>query len=337
MTESFSPTVLVSVVVIGRNEGARLVSCLRSVFAMQHAQFDLEVIYVDSGSADGSVAVARAEGATAIELHPERPSAALGRNEGWKAASGEIVLFLDGDTVVDREFVAKSLCEFSSPRVAVVWGHRRELHPEQSIYNRVLDLDWVYKPGLTRYCGGDALFRRCILEETGGFDPSLIAGEEPELCQRIRALGFEILHVDLPMTGHDLAITRFAQYWKRLTRAGHAYAEIAERFRHTNQCFWSEEASGNQRRVFIFTLASAAAVASSFMQRSVLPILGYCVACLLLSLHSARRAAWKSKDRVALLLYGMHSHFQQVPICVGQIQYRWSRWRGARLVLFEYK
>jgi len=337
MTQQLSRNRCISVVVIGRNEGPRLSRCLRSVFAMHHPEFDLEVIYVDSGSVDGSVATARAEGARTVELRPERPSAALGRNAGWKAASGDIVLFLDGDTVLHPNFVVASLPEFALPSVAVVWGHRRELHPERSIYNRILDLDWVYAPGLTQYCGGDALFRRSILLKTNGFDASLIAGEEPELCNRIRALGSDILHVDRPMTGHDLAITRFGQYWKRLTRAGHAFAEIADRFRNTDQPFWSEEAAGNQKRFFIIMLALLASVAGGLLLRSVLPFAAYCILFLILSVRSARRAAWKSSDRVALILYGIHSHFQQFPIYFGQLQYMWTRWRGTRSALFEYK
>lgn len=332
-----NPPRLVSAVVIGRNEGARLVRCLRSVFAMRQEQFSLEVIYVDSGSTDGSVATAKAEGARTIELRPERPSAALGRNAGWREAKGEIILFLDGDTVLHPDFVAESLPDFASPRVAVVWGHRRELYPGNSIYNRILDLDWIYAPGLTEYCGGDALFRRSILLQTSGFDPTLVAGEEPELCRRIRALDFDILHVDRPMTGHDLAITRFAQYWKRLTRAGHAFAEVADRFRDTDQPFWSEAVSANRTRFLILAITLCAATAAAVLARTLLPLIAYLLLLLLLSLRSARRSAWKSDDPRTLLLYGIHSHFQQLPVFWGQMQYKWRRWRGVRSVLFEYK
>ncbi len=328
---------VVSVVVIGRNEGDRLRRCLRSVFGMARNEFTLEVIYVDSGSADDSVALAKAEGARAIALTPERPSAALGRNEGWQAARGSFVLFLDGDTVLHPEFVASALAEFSVQRVAVVWGHRRELFPNKSLYNRALDLDWIYAPGLTEYCGGDALFRRSVLAKTNGFDASLIAGEEPELCRRIGALGFDILHVDRPMTAHDLAITRWSQYWKRCTRSGHAFAEVSERFRNTEQRFWSGEAARNRNRCLAITMFLLAGVAGSIFLRSPLPFAIYCVCFAFFSIRSAWKAAWKTDDRVALMLYGLHSHVQQIPIYFGQLHYKWSRWRGTRLALFEYK
>jgi glycosyltransferase involved in cell wall biosynthesis len=148
---------LLSVVVIGRNEGPRLEHCLASVAAMERQGFTLETIYVDSGSTDGSVLLAQTLGARVIALQSSRPTAALGRNAGWRVASAGIVLFLDGDTILHPRFVADSIAAFDDPAVAVVWGHRRETLETPSLYNRVLDLDWIYPAGLTEFCGGDAL------------------------------------------------------------------------------------------------------------------------------------------------------------------------------------
>ena len=328
---------LVSVVVIGRNEGDRLHRCLQSISQIKHPDFDLEVIYVDSGSEDGSVTLAEEAGARVIALQPERPSAALGRNAGWRAANGSTILFLDGDTVLHPDFVANSLPDLSTPDIAVIWGHRRELYPRRSMYNRVLDLDWIYLAGPTLYCGGDALFRRSVLAETGGFDELLIAGEEPELCRRIAALGFTILHVDRPMTGHDLAITRWRQYWKRSTRAGHAFAEVSERLRATGQTFWMGESRRNRNRALVLVGLCLAGLAASLYFGSILPGVIVCVFFAAISVRSAWKARWKSDDRVALLLYGIHSHLQQVPIYCGQLQYKWNRYRGKRVHLLEYK
>jgi len=327
---------LVSVVVIGRNEGARLERCLASVEAMERNGFAIEMIYVDSGSTDLSLAIARRLGAATIALQAARPTAAMGRNAGWKSARGSIVLFLDGDTILDSRFVLDSLGEFGDPAVAVIWGHRREIRPEDSIYNRVLDLDWVYAPGDTQFCGGDALFRRDVLETTGGFDETLIAGEEPELCRRIVGLGFRILHVDRPMTGHDLAITRFSQYWKRAMRAGHAFAEVSERFRDTNNPFWLEDARRNRNRAMLLLTIQIATVLSFLMR---IDWLGWVLlgVLLILVLRTAWKARWKSSEPLTLLLYGAHSHLQQIPIFVGQVQYRINRGRGRQAKLVEYK
>jgi GT2 family glycosyltransferase len=332
-----SGTELISVVVIGRNEGPRLERCLASVAAMVRDRFETEVIYVDSGSTDLSRSIAYRLGASIVALEAERPTAAKGRNAGWRIARGSIVLFLDGDTVLHPRFVADSLDAFGDRTIGVVWGHRRELHPECSLYNRVLDLDWVYAPGDTAFCGGDALFRRTVFESTGGFDETLIAGEEPELCRRILGLGFRILHVDRAMTGHDLAITKFSQYWKRATRAGHAFAEVSERFRNTENPFWLEEARRNRTRALILIGLFAVVPVVSLALRVDWPAWTLIGLFLLLALRTAWKARWKSHDRLALLLYGVHSHLQQIPIFVGQMQFRVNQGRGKKAGLVEYK
>ena len=358
MTDFAHPQ-LVSVVVIGRNEGDRLARCLQSVaiaganmkavapaqsnLLSPHAshldqdRFSLELIYVDSGSTDNSVAIAESLGAQALALTPDRPTAALGRNAGWRAAHGEIVLFLDGDTELDPAFITAALPSFADPKVAVVWGHRREKHPELSLYDRTLDLDWIYPPGPAAFCGGDALFRRDVLAAAGGFDDTLVAGEEPELCGRILALDYEVLHVDLPMTRHVLGIRTFKQYWKRATRAGHAYAEVAARFAGTAHPLWSADARRNQVRAALLVAIASAALAATLFERSVVPVAYAIGVYTLLILRTAWKARWKSKSPLTLLLYGLHSHFQQIPIAWGQLQFAANRRRGHRAAVFEYK
>lgn len=327
---------LISVVVIGRNEGARLERCLASVAEMQTDGFAIETIYVDSGSTDLSLAIARRFGAKTISLQATRPTAAMGRNAGWKAALGSIVLFLDGDTILHPQFVVDSLDGFDDPTIAVIWGHRRESHPENSVYNRVLDLDWIYAPGFVPFCGGDTLCRKDVLEATGGFDETLIAGEEPELCRRILGFGSRILHVDRAMTRHDLAITRFSQYWKRATRAGHAFAEVSERFRNTENPFWLEDARRNRNRALILLAIQIVAVVSIPLGMDWLSSLLVTLLWIFV-LRTAWKARWKSNDPMTLLLYGVHSQLQQIPIYVGQMQYRMYRGRGRQASLVEYK
>jgi glycosyltransferase involved in cell wall biosynthesis len=317
-----------SVVVIGRNEGARLERCLRSIQKMEFAR-EVETIYVDSASVDGSPALASSMGAKVIAVQPSRPTAALGRNAGWKAASAPFVLFLDGDTILHPAFVIEALGCFDES-TAIVWGNRREIDI-RSIYNRTLDLDWIYPPGITEFCGGDALMRRSVLEQVRGFDETLIAGEEPEMCRRIRALGWKIRHVDLPMTGHDLAMTRWSQYWRRATRAGYAYAEVSERFRGSGLPFWEEDARRNRNRALI--LMAIVAVGLTGWRQAVIAL--FLLAALVL--RTAAKARWKSPSLSTRLLYGIHSHLQQIPIFIGQLQFRIDRRVGRSRGLIEYK
>lgn len=219
-------------VVIGRNEGARLGTCLASVLGP-----DRKVIYVDSGSTDNSVGLAIGFGVPVVELDPARPfTAARARNAGlwWlndRYPELEYVHFIDGDCELVEGWLPIAVSALQAePTLAAVCGRRRERHPEASPYNRLCDSEWDTPIGLTDTCGGDALFRTAPLLAAGGFREDLIAGEEPDLCFRIRGAGWQIRRVDADMTLHDAAMTRFSQWWQRSRRSGYATAEAyAER------------------------------------------------------------------------------------------------------------
>lgn len=219
----------IAAIAIGRNEGERLVACLASL----KGQVD-PIIYVDSGSTDGSVAAAEAAGAHVVALDMSIPfTAARARNEGLAklrelAPEGELVQFLDGDCTLDPGWIAAATAALEAdPKLAVVCGRRREKFPEASLWNRMIDAEWDTPIGEARACGGDALMRRAALDEVGGYDPAMIAGEEPEMCFRMRQQGWKIARIAAEMTAHDAAMTAFSQWWKRAKRAGHAYAEGA--------------------------------------------------------------------------------------------------------------
>ncbi len=326
-----------SVVIIGRNEGDRLERCIRSVQAMKEPPESLEIIYVDSDSTDDSPARAEALGVKVLVVHPDRPAAAIGRNAGWRAATAPLIFFLDGDTVLNPEFVKAALPSFDDPKVAAVCGHRRENDPPTSMYQRVLDLDWIMPSGKVSFCGGDVLMRRRVIEEVGGYDPHLIAGEDPEVCQRIRARGYLICHLDHLMTWHDLGIHRWSQYWRRAIRTGHAYAEVSARLRGTATPLWQYESRKNWRQASALIGILGVGLVMTLLFISPWPLLASVLLFVLLSVRSAIKARWKSSSALTLFLYGLHSQFQHIPIAVGQFSYHYNRWRGQRRRLIEYK
>lgn len=297
----------------------------------------MEIIYVDSGSTDQSVATAEAAGARVIALHPERPTAALGRNAGWRAAASEYILFLDGDTVLHPDFPAAALAELRRRSdVAAVCGHRREIDPTQSIYTRVFDLDWIYPLGEDIFFGGDVLMRRAALEAAGGYDATLIAGEEPELCGRLRAAGWKILRIDHPMTGHDLAMTRWSEYWRRGERTGHAVAEVSRRFRDTPNGLWADANRAARARALFWMLSPLLAMLGALALRSVWPVALWLLLAFLLVARTAWRYRWKTRSPYTLALYAVHSHLQQIPIFAGQMRFWLDERRGRRRGLIEY-
>jgi glycosyltransferase involved in cell wall biosynthesis len=227
MDEHADIRTLVGVVAIGRNEGDRLKRCLRSA----KDQTD-RVVYVDSGSTDDSVAFAQSIGVEVVDLDTSIPfTAARARNEGIarlveKWGDIEYVHVLDGDCEFQSGWIQIAF-EFirSNESAAVICGRRRERSPDASRYNLLCDLEWDTPIGEARSCGGDALFLLKAFNAVGGYNPSVIAGEEPELCVRIRAEGYAVHRLDHEMTLHDASMTKFSQYWKRAKRAGHAYAQ----------------------------------------------------------------------------------------------------------------
>jgi cellulose synthase/poly-beta-1,6-N-acetylglucosamine synthase-like glycosyltransferase len=317
-----------SVVIIGRNEGSRLMRCIRSTRAIRGIKGAIEIIYVDSDSSDGSAARARDMGVAVVSLQSSRRSAAIGRNAGWRVARAPVVMFLDGDTILDPDFVASAIPLLRDPNVAVVWGHRRELHPEASIYHRVLDLDWISQPGPAEACGGDALMRRAALEHANGFDERLVVGEEAELCRRLRGFGYRIEHIDQPMTLHDLDISSWHQYWRRAVQTGYALAETSERFRSEMPEAWRTAARRNRLHAGGLVLSALLALVSSVLLASVWPILLLLATYLALVVHAAGKAAWKESNPLTRFLYGLHCHLQQIPVLVGQTRYYRDRFAG---------
>src|SRR6185436_696228 len=181
-------------VVIGRNEGERLIPCLRSATGLRE-----RTVYVDSGSTDGSVAAARALGFEVLCLDPATPfTAARARNEGLALLRRshpdlEYVQFVDGDCELAPHWFNIGAAFLDAHRdVAIVCGRLRERNTGASIYNLLCDIEWDRPVGVTTSCGGICMARAAAFEAVHGFRLELICGEEPELCVRLRAAGWRV-------------------------------------------------------------------------------------------------------------------------------------------------
>lgn len=326
--------IAVDAVVIGRNEGARLEACLASMAGAVRT-----VVYVDSGSTDGSPKRAAAAGAEVIMLDMTQPfSAARARNAGLAALAGRglaagdsYVQFVDGDCVLRDGWIdaARAFLD-ENPNVAVVCGRRRERFPENSVYNHLCDLEWDTPVGEALACGGDALMRRAAVSEIGGYRDDLIAGEEPELCLRLRGKGWKIWRIPVEMTWHDAAITRFGQWWRRSRRAGHAFAEGAALHGDGPERHWVAQT----RRALIWGLGVPVAALLS------MALFGPRGALLLLVWPAQMaRLAWRNRGlglRTALAL-GFFSTLGKIPEMLGVLEYHLKRRLGRHSRIIEYK
>ena len=325
----------VGLIAIGRNEGERLRRCLNSV--LQKADC---VVYVDSGSTDGSVEMARSLGVKVVELDLSIPfTAARARNAGFRhlrqtRPEVEFVQFVDGDCEVVGGWLEKAREELRDrPEVGVVCGRRRERFPESTLYNKLCDIEWNTPVGEADACGGDAMMRVKAFEEAGGFNDSIIAGEEPELCVRLRQSGWKILRLDAEMTLHDAQMTRPGQWWKRMLRAGHAYAEGAWLHGKSPQRHWVKE-SNSIWLWGLFVPVLALTLALPTRELSLLLFLGYPYLTYRIYRYYSQQRGYSGRESA---LYALSCVLGKFPQLQGQIQFHFNRLLGRRRTLVEYK
>jgi GT2 family glycosyltransferase len=221
----------VGIVVIGRNEALRLAACFDSL-----RDATCPVLYVDSGSTDGSVGLAEERAVRVHRLDPGRPfSAARARNEGVEVLRAghavRYVQFLDGDcTLLPGWIDAARTALDEDETLAAVMGHLEERDAQASPYNKLCALEWRSAPGTLEDCGqlgGISMMRVDVFLRLNGFRPEVIAGEDSELGVRMALAGYRVAKLDHPMATHDAAMTRFSQWWRRAVRAGHAIGQRA--------------------------------------------------------------------------------------------------------------
>ncbi len=325
----------VGVVVIGRNEGNRLKESLLSAIGENRT-----VVYVDSGSTDGSVQLAQSLGVGVLELDLSIPfTAARARNTGFEHLQHmdskiEFVQFVDGDCRILEQWWDAAVKKLEqNPEIVVVCGRRKEEFPNDSIYNRLCDIEWDTPIGEAKACGGDAMMRVSALKSVGGFNPKLIAGEEPELCVRLRQAGGKIFRIDAPMTIHDAKITQFGQWWKRSLRAGHAYAEGSWLHGRSPERHWLKESRSIWFWGLILPLL-ALATAWFTLGVSLLLLLS---AYLLLTYRIYQSAQRRELTASYARLYAIWCMLGKFPQAQGQIQFHVSRLLRRQRTLVEYK
>jgi GT2 family glycosyltransferase len=336
----------IGLVAIGRNEGERLRACLATAHALVDAGAIGAIIYVDSGSTDDSIAIAECLGVQVVHLSTAAGfTAGKARNAGAAAlanadAPPALIQFVDGDCVIDLGWLDAARAALAlDPARAVVAGRRRERFPDASIWNRLCDMEWNTPYGLVDAVGGDALYRADAFHGAGGFDPSFICGEEPELNYRLRQNGWTIQRIGAEMTLHDAAMTRWTQWWKRSERAGWAFAEGAATYGDGPEAYNRREA----RRIWIWgaiwPVITLAALILGIMVPAALPI--FALGLLVLPVMSVRIARRRGTDfgdpwRHALL-YGLFMMLGKPAEALGAARFWLARARGLEGRIIEYK
>ncbi len=324
---------VLGVVAIGRNEAARIASCLDSAIAQAPS-----VVYVDSASTDDSLAIARDRGVEIVELDMSKPfSAARARNAGFErllaiAPDTEFVQFVDGDCQIDEHWLTVAANKLrDNPKLAVVCGRRRERFPEASVYNLLCDVEWDTPIGPAKASGGDALMRVEAVRAIGGYNPSVIAAEDDDLCVRLRGQGWLVERLDAEMTRHDAAMHNFGQWWKRAVRAGHGFAQGVALH------------GAPPERHFVKQLVS------SFIWGALLPLVALALAwptyglsiAVLFALYLLQVARVTIRFRhlgfYPAIVYGINCVVAKFAAVVGAMKYYKSRLMGRSTQIIEYK
>ena len=318
------------VVAIGRNEGERLKRCLTSINGAAR------IVYVDSGSTDGSVAWAEQAGIDVVALDMSLPfTAARARNAGMRrlrqlAPEIDLVQFVDGDCELQQDWPAIAITYLvEHPQVCATFGHRRERFPERSIYNLICDREWDTPVGEAKACGGDVMMRVDALEAAGGYRDDLIAGEEPELCVRLRAGGWKIWRLDHDMTLHDAAMHHFSQWWRRQARSGYAFAQGAHLHGRTDERHWVWES----RRALLWAILIPSAILAGLLLAGPLALLVLLIYPAQV-LRRSRRMSGRWRTRLQLAFFEQLSRF---PEAWGQLLFFRNRLLGRHGRLIEYK
>lgn len=316
----------VDIVLIGRNEGSRLVAALASLPGQAR-----QVVYVDSGSIDSSVAEARRAGAQVVELDMSVPfTAARARNAGFAALTDpDFVMFVDGDCTLVPGFVSAAVAHLSRhPELALVTGWRSEIHRNSSIFNQLCDFEWRRPVGRILGCGGDMLVRAEAFRHVGGFGDSIIASEDEEFGTRLRKAGWALERLPLEMTRHDADMHRFGQWWRRAVRTGHGFAHVG----HLHPDYFARERQRVLAYALVLPLLSLAlALVSPWLL--LVPLAIYALNYLRTQ-QGLRRAGLPKREARQHALFIALSKF---PNLVGMATYHLRRLRNAQMRIIEYK
>lgn len=325
----------VAIVAVGRNEGERLKLCLRA--ALRDAP---TVVYVDSGSKDGSAEFARSVGCHVVELDPARPfSVPRARNEGFAclmehAPDTPLVQFVDGDCELQEGWIERAVRTLNEREDAgVVCGQVHEMHPEASVYNRLCDLEWRQPAGEILSSSGRFMGRARVFKDVGGFRADVQVAEDDEFCIRVRQQGWKILMVDAPMVRHDAAMTSFRQWWRRNRRTGRGFAQVAALHGGGTERYFVRD----RRRILIWGLAlPVAALAAAPFTRgiSLLALLGLYGLQFAHIVRGCLKRGWASRDALA---YGFFTVISRFPSLQGLLEYYWRRMQRRGMTIIEYK
>lgn len=237
---------MISIIVIGYNEGWRLAKCMNSISAIiqKHPHLKFEVIYVDSQSNDDSVERAK----TIVDLQniyivTGEKNAAISRNIGARESSGNILFFVDGDMELNVDFLNHAINEDGNLYYDVLTGHL-----DDYLYNyqdeflgktpRTYSKTIPNKVELLHSNGGIFIIKKAIWEKLNGMNSKFKVNEDIDLSIRLKKIGYKIFRLPYLITNHHTIDYRNEKrMWKNLKQGYGLYPGLLFREHLFNYSF----------------------------------------------------------------------------------------------------
>ncbi len=194
---------LVTVIVPAHNEAHSLAGTIASLVEQTHGH--LEIIVVDDGSTDGTLALARrlvsGEPRLTVLHNDQRTGKFSVQNLALSFSRGEYVVILDGDSLLQRDAIFQALKKFADPRVGAVSCNLRGKNAAQNVITRLQDLEYLTSISTGRISqawwgtlsivsGGFGVFRRQVFDQVGGYD--VHTGEDTDFTIKVRKYGWKV-------------------------------------------------------------------------------------------------------------------------------------------------
>jgi glycosyltransferase involved in cell wall biosynthesis len=228
---------MISVIIPAWNASRTLGACLDALERQSVPRAEYEIIVIDDGSHDDTVAIAGRPGVGL--LRQSHAGAAAARNLGVRQSHGELLFFTDADCVPAPDWIAQMRAPFDDPRIDGAKGIYATRQRE--IVARFVQLEYEDKyDRLRRHATIDfidtysAAYRRAPFETAGGFDEHLDFAEDQELSFRMVARGARLVFAPRAVVYHQHANSLrsymrkkfFGGYWKFAITAGRHHGKV---------------------------------------------------------------------------------------------------------------
>lgn len=201
---------------IGKNESAFIEKNFHNI--SNNLCYDTHIIYVDSNSTDNSILIAekyqiKPNNITIVRINDRNKiNAAIARNYGIAKVRDDAsyVLFLDGDMVLNLDFIKNSIAELEkSKELAACTGYFNNIYYsdlEKTIFLRKEETKFKNRIRPIKAMGGNFIIKKCILQQIGKFDENLTINEDIDYCFRIRNLKYKVLFIPCMLGEHNTVL-----------------------------------------------------------------------------------------------------------------------------------